>query len=161
MFCFVPIGGAVGIFTVRKFGQDDDGPDFLVDHHRSQPCPSGLLGSKETLRPVRVLGGIEIVAIDAAIRGVRGADAGRQKNHLLAVASLLDECIDKGLLQGEDLAAAQGRFPYGDLMMKTVDDDHDIRLRLPRDLQGIEPGVLQIGAEVSAKIRNPRYSRQR
>ena len=89
-----------------KFGQDDDGPDFLIDHHGSQPRPSGLLGPEESLRPVHVLGGIEIVAVDAAIGGMGGADAGRQKDNLLAVASLLDERIDKGLLQVEDLAAA-------------------------------------------------------
>ena len=43
------------------------------------------------------------MAVDAAVGRVGGADAGGQKDDLLAVAACLGEPLDDGLLQVEDL----------------------------------------------------------
>ena len=105
----LPVGGAVGVFAVGIFGQDHDGPDFLVPHDGAQARPPGLLRPEESLRPVHGLGGIEVVAVDAAVGGVAGADAGRKKDDLLAVAALPDEPVGDRPLQIEDLVDQRAR----------------------------------------------------
>ena len=107
----------------------------------------------------RRLGDVVVMAVDAAIRGMGGADAGRQKDDLFSVTPSLEKPIGNGLLQIEYLVVVRRLFNH-DLMLKTVDDDHDIPLGLSRNLQGIEAGILEIGAEVAAEIGYSGNARQ-
>ena len=74
---------AIGVFAFGVLGQNDNGPDIFIHHHRTQSGPPGLLGSEKPPGPVDRFGGIIVMAVDAAIVRFGGPDAGGKENHIL------------------------------------------------------------------------------
>src|SRR5664280_1630705 len=100
------------------------------------------------------------MAVDTTISGISSADACGQKNDIFLFMTRLEELIDNGFFQIEDLIHRRS-FGYGYFIFKTVDHNHGIFFANPCDLQSIKAGVFQVSAEMAAKIRYTRNVRQR
>jgi len=159
-FDLAPVGRAVRIVALRKFGQYGDAAELLLHHNCAESRPPGLFRSKQPPGAVGGLGGIEVVAVDAAVGRAGRADPRGEEGDVFPVASRFDKPSGDFPFQVEDVVARR-RFHEGDLPAEAIDDQHDLPRGLPRNLQGVESCVLEIGAEVPAEIRDARDARQR
>jgi len=159
-FHLAPVGRAVRVVALRKFRQYDDAAQLLLHHDRAESRPPGLFRPEQPLGAVGGLGGIEVVAVDAAVGRAGRTDPRGKEGDVLPVVSGRDKPPRDFLFQVEDVVARR-RFHEGYLPAEAVDDQHDLPRGLPRDLQGVESHVLEIGAEVPAEIRDAGDARQR
>ncbi len=143
--------GAVGVFPLGVIGQDHHRPDILSIHDRTQSGPTGLFGPKDAPGPVDFLGGIEIMAVDAAVGSAGGAEAGGQEDDILFSIPPTHELIDNRFFQAENLVPFRRWFQCYPVL-KPVDDDHQGFFRLAGDFQDVEPGVFEISPEMAAEI---------
>ena len=100
------------------------------------------------------------MAVDTAVGRPGGPDAGAQEDDIFFGITPAQELIDQNFFQFKHLIDGR-RLLQGDLVLKTVDDDHQAFVGLSGDFQGIETGILEVGPEVSPEIGDARQVRDR
>src|SRR6185369_17588075 len=136
------------------FGKDNDGEQPLAPHYRTDAGTPGLLGSPDTLAAVLCrFRNVEVVAVDAAVIGVDRSDAGGHEGDVPFFVAFGGKAPGNMALQVESLCLV-GSFFDGDFIGKAVDDHHYFGIALSGHLQGIEPGILEEGPEVSTEVGN-------
>ncbi len=99
---FFPVSGAVGVLSVGIFGKNHNGEQSLAPHDRTDPGPSGLLGSPDPLAAIfSRLGNIKVVAVDAAENGINCADAGGHEGDVALFVTQSSEPLRHMAFQGQ------------------------------------------------------------
>ena len=141
----VQVGGIVGLARQARI-LDHDRLDLLVAEHRADAAAAGLLEPRHLAAPV-----IE-GEVQAPDQGVLGAAAGAHRRDVHFLQLVVGEQLHH--LLGQDVAVHRFSRGLEDLNqpLVAVDVHDDVALGLALDLEGVETGELQVGAEIAAHV---------